>query len=81
MSFMITECPWCGESYSFGVVGTTQIGSGHDCKATIRCASPGCAQDAAVHVAGWGDPDDQQFVCVEHIRGVVLDWQMRSASS
>lgn len=29
MSYFINRCPWCGESYDFGVVGIQQIGTGH----------------------------------------------------
>lgn len=79
MSYIVTECAWCGETYSFGVVGVTQIGTGHECKVTHPCASRGCCHPAVVRVAGWRDPDDKQFVCLEHARGVILEWQMKPA--
>jgi hypothetical protein len=78
MSFMVIECPWCGETYTFGIVGTQRIGSGHSCGALVDCIEEGCDQAgrALVQLRHLNAPAEQIIVCDEHINGhVILGWQ------
>lgn len=67
MSYMVIECPWCGERYTFGIVGTTQIGSGHCCRAVVDCLEDGCPKPATWHVDDGSK--DGVLVCTDHIEG------------
>ncbi len=70
MSFMIIECPWCGETYTFGVVGMTLIGSGHgECKGSKTCEEGSCEEPATVLIQRYVRSTDDtvnRFVCEAH---------------
>lgn len=76
MSFMLIECPWCAETYTFGIVGTTQIGTGHTCAAEIPCEHEGCDRLARFTVTDglvpMVLPEEQKFVCSDHINGYTI---------
>lgn len=76
MSFMVVECPWCGETYTFGIVGTQQIGSGHTCGALVDCIEKGCDQPGRYLVAHGLPVQEHVMCCLDHIGdGVILGCQ------
>lgn len=72
MSFMFLTCAWCGEQYTFGIVGTTMIGSGHLCTKEIACDTEGCEQVARFLVCEMKASEDQSFACSDHIGDRVI---------
>lgn len=80
MSFMIVQCAWCGETYTFGIVGTAQIGSGHKCEAVVECKRDGCSERATRQISldynapgSWSGP--YELVCPKHAAGITIGWQ------
>jgi hypothetical protein len=75
MSFMFLTCAWCGEDYTFGIVGTSMVGSGHSCTATVPCDTDGCDEPARWLVAderNRGDTESIVFSCKRHIGDCVI---------
>lgn len=62
MSFMHVTCLWCHAEYTFGMVGSTIIGSGHSCETVIPCEEEGCSR-----VGNFAVMHPAAFVCDDHI--------------
>jgi hypothetical protein len=80
--FTIT-CPWCGERYTFGIVGTQQVGSGHECTTRIECSEDGCHEAGVVQTVerlGPDGPEGARFVCPDHITAIIMAWQPRATT-
>ena len=56
MSYFTVECPWCGQSYTSGVVGSTLVGSGHSCQLRQECQEPGCERSGTFYASTPASP-------------------------
>lgn len=78
MSFMHVTCPWCGTNYTWGIVGSQMVGSGHECQADVACDTEGCETTARHLVAANRESDAVAFSCADHIGGrVIMSFQPR----
>lgn len=81
MSLIITACPWCEATFTFGIAGTTMIGSGHTCDVEPpACGEAGCDVPGDVQVVIGGDKFE--FRCRDHGIGpdvVTMRFQPRAA--
>lgn len=76
---MVIECLWCGETYTFGIVGIQQVGTGHACQALVDCIEDGCDMPGRCLVERGGE---QVIVCQDHAdEGVFLGWQPTNLSA
>ena len=64
MSLFTIKCPWCGVTYSTGVVGSQQIGF-HRCGGHEDCSSPNCSKEGDVLVLRKGE---KTFSCMAHLK-------------
>jgi hypothetical protein len=79
-------CPWCGQNYTTGIVGSMPVGTGHDCRETAVCSAAACEREGRFYVVtpvqrlSGESPEDSalrelataEFRCGQHLGGVIV---------
>lgn len=67
MSFFEIDCPWCGEHYHFGLVGSSMFTPPHECKVKAECDVIDCDEPGIFYVISEWPNGIRSFSCDAHL--------------